>query len=89
MPDTRELKSYVWHKDKCFFVSTIERDSSATVEPPVPRYHETLAWVWYWDTKKRGVIVAQDGSGEAFEQHYQICKQLFIHGEVMEETRDA
>ncbi len=27
--DEPKLKSYVWHDEKCYFVSTIERDSSA------------------------------------------------------------
>ena len=89
MPDKRELKSYVWHKEKCFFISTIERDSSAMAGLPLPRFYETMAWVYDWDFRERGIIVAQEGDGGAFEQHYRICKELCDSGEVKKETDDA
>lgn len=78
--DDRKLKSYVWHGEQCFFVSTIERDSSAMVGGPPARFHETLAWEYDWETKERGDIVAQDGDGEAFQQHFSMCELLFRSG---------
>ena len=92
MPDKRELKSYVWHKDQCYFISTIERDSSAMVGPPSPRFHETIAWEYDWNSIERGKMIAQEGAGGAFEQHYWVCKQLFTHGEIRDDwdaTEDA
>lgn len=62
MDDKRLIKSYVWHGDDCFFVSTIERDSSAAIKPPVPRFAETLVWEYDWDAVKRGHLVHQRGS---------------------------
>lgn len=85
VPDERRMKSYVWHGDECFFVSTIERDSSALMDSPVSRFHETIVWEYDWKTKERGAIVAQEGGGPAFEQHYRVCKQLFKTGKVEEE----
>lgn len=82
MKDKRQLKSYVWHKDKCFFVSTIERDSSAAVAPPAPRYFETIAWDYDWDTGERGSSVGMEGDGPAFLQHFLMCETLYKHGEV-------
>lgn len=77
--DTRKLKSYVWHGDACFFVSTIERDSSAAISPP-PRYFETIAWEYNWDTAERGEQVDMDGDGPALDQHFAMCRQLFTNG---------
>jgi hypothetical protein len=85
VPDERKIKSYVWHGDECFFVSTIERDSSATMEAPASRFHETLAWEYNWETTERGAIVMQDGSGEAFAQHYRVCEHLFRCGNVAQD----
>lgn len=88
VPNKRELKSYVWHDDKCFFVSTIERDSSARMPPPASRFHETIAWEYDWETTERGAMVAQDGGGPAFRQHYLICEQLFKTGKYKEDSDD-
>ena len=79
MTDKRKLKSYVWHGDSCFFVSTIERDSSAAIIP-APRFYETMAWSYDWEAAERGELVAHEGEGTAFEQHYEVCRQLFKTG---------
>ena len=79
MLDERKLKSYVWHKDQCFFVSTIMRDSSAFVSP-APRYAETMAWEYNWDTQERGKQVGMTGDGPAFKQHFVMCEQLYKNG---------
>ena len=85
MDDVRKLKTYVWHGDKCFFVSTIERESSAMVQPPAPRFNETLAWNYDWDRGVRGDIVAQDGEGEACDQHTRMVEQLYVTGKYVED----
>jgi hypothetical protein len=77
--NVRKLKSYVWHGEQCFFVSTIERDSSAASEPPPRRFHETIVWEYDWETTERGEMVAQDGSHSGLK-HFEICKQIYLHG---------
>ena len=84
MNDIRKLKSYVWHGEQCFFVSTLERDSSALVAPPPLRFNETIAWQYYWDTRERGDVVAQVANGPAFAQHTEVCRQLFADGKYIE-----
>lgn len=79
MSDKRLLKSYVWHGDRCYFVSTIERDSSAQVVPP-SRYNETIAWEYDWDSQERGDMVAMEGEGAACRQHFAVCRSLFTTG---------
>jgi hypothetical protein len=83
--ETPKLKSYVWHDGQCFFVSTIERDSSAMMETPVSRFHETIVWEYDWDTAKRGTMVAQEGCGTAFDQHYRVCKDFYETGKLNDE----
>lgn len=79
MQDQRLLKSYVWHGDQCFFVSTIERDCSSMMGG---RYFETIAWKYEWETGYRGEQVSGTGSGPAFEQHFSVVAQLFRTGKV-------
>ena len=77
-PDERKLKTYVWHDGKCYFVSTIMRDSSAAEYPC--RYAETMAWEYDWKTSERGEWVDQDGSGEAFTQHMRVVEDFYRYG---------
>ena len=77
--DERKLKSFIFRGDDCFYVSTIERDSSAAVSPP-PRFFETIAWDYEWELQARGGQVAITGYGPAFEQHSKVCEQLFRNG---------
>ncbi len=79
-PDTPLLKTYLWHGDKCFYVSTYERDSSASADYGA-RYNETLGWSWDLDRNCRSEIVAHTGDGEAFRQHSAVCEQLYRTGE--------
>lgn len=58
-PDKRVIKTYVWHEEKCFFVSTITRPSSAGEGFP---YNETMAWAYDWNTNERGEWIYQDGA---------------------------
>lgn len=82
-PDERKLKSYVWHGDKCFFVSTIMRDSSASAYPG--RFAETVTWEYDWNTNERGKIVDQDGSGDALTQHMRVVSNFYKYGKRKDE----
>ena len=83
--DSCKLKSYVWHGEQCFFVSTIERDSSAMVAPPPPRFNETIAWEYNYSLRERGCQVAHVGDGPAFTQHTEVCRQLFADGKYIDD----
>lgn len=87
MTDNRVLKTYVWHGDQCYFVSTIIRDSSAFVSP-APRYAETIAWEFGWSTNTRGKMIAMDGDGAAFAQHMRMVERLHRTGRVEESEAD-
>lgn len=76
----KQLQTHVWHKDKCFFVSTAGRQSSAAVIP-APWYSETIAWKTFMDGTARGKIVAQAAEGPALDQHMDVVKQLLETGE--------
>jgi len=78
MTDERKLKSYVFHGDACFFVSTIMRDSSAVGYPS--RYAETMTWEYDWKTNERGKCVDQDGSGDALTQHMRVASDFYRYG---------
>lgn len=84
MNSTPQLKSYVWHGDQCFFVSTIERDSSACVEPPALRFLETMIWEFDWDASEKGELLYQNGS-QSLQQHLHLCETLHRTGELPEE----
>ena len=69
------IQSYVLRK---WFVSTIERDSSACVSNPPPRYWETMVWRWDDEAKIRTVRIHE---AEGFNAHTDICKTLLRKGE--------
>lgn len=82
--DDRMIKTYVWHGDKCFFVSTISRDSSAMLGPS--RYNETLVWEYDWEKAERGQMLWQDeASVGSIRTHQLIVEFLFRHGTVPDE----
>lgn len=79
MSDERVIKSFVWHDGKCFFVSTIERDSSATEGPR--RFNETLVWNYEWNKKERGTLIHQGGDmAGSISTHQCICAALHRDG---------
>lgn len=57
MTNDRVAKSYIWHNEQCYFVSTIERDSSAMLGPR--RYNETMVWEFDWTKNERGSLIYQ------------------------------
>ena len=70
----------VWHGDKGFFVSTINRQSSAALAYG-RIYSETLVWEWDSETKRRGNIVGQDEHCEdSIFAHQRMVQRLFETG---------
>ena len=67
--------SYVFHNDKCFFVSTIERTFD-TCEGSV-RGQETLVWEYDRDKRERGALLHHAGH---VVDHQQICRCLIAEG---------
>ena len=84
MESTNVIKSYVWYKNDCFFVSTMERDSSASTEPPGSRFNETIVWVYDYENKERKemISVKNDRQG-SIETHNEVCLSLNKFGMVM------
>ena len=75
------IQSYVWHDGKCFFVSTINRESSAMYAAG-SRYAETMVWECDAITHERkNPFIGQD---EALEDditmHLKMCLKLHLHG---------
>lgn len=78
----RVIKSYVWHNGACFFVSTIERESSAMLGPR--RFNETLVWRFDWDKRERGVQIlfqTSDGVG-SIHMHQKTVQAIYDIGEL-------
>ena len=79
MSNTTLIQSYVHHKGKCFFVSTIDRDSSAAAYQGL--YAETIVWEWNKETRERGEMIGQDEGGQgSIYEHARICRDLFKNG---------
>ena len=72
------IQSYIWHDGKAFFVSTINRESSAMYGGT---YAETMVWEWDEKTRERGKIVGQDeGSADSIYAHQRMCKRIHETG---------
>jgi hypothetical protein len=74
-PETRVWKSYVWHKDRCFFVSTITRNYDTYAG--TIRGDETIVWAYDWKKAERGEMLHQAGG---VPDHQQICWCLIAEG---------
>lgn len=85
MTSTSLARDIVSHGDKQFFVSTIDRDSSAMYGGC---YAETM--VWEWDSAKepghqRGELLAQDEASEgSLYGHKRMCNQFEQFGKAAE-----
>ena len=78
--DRTLAQTYVWHGDKAFMVSTINRASSA-VAAYGQVYAETMVWEWRPETKERGAIIGQDSaSAGSLYAHQQMVERLFATG---------
>lgn len=71
-------QTHVWHKGQRFFVSTINRECSAT-EGGI--YAETLVWEWDAEVGGRGGLVGQDEAAmDSLAAHFRMVKRLFETG---------
>lgn len=68
-------KSHVFHGDKCFFVSTIERTYDTYAGST--RGLETIVWDYDWDKRERGNLIHQ---GSGIYDHIAICRCLMAEG---------
>jgi hypothetical protein len=85
--DIKIIKSYVWHGERCFFVSTIERDSSSMLGPT--RFYETIVWEYDWDKPMRGAQIYMDGGLRGFlAMHFAICQRLHSTGNPEQQERE-
>lgn len=80
-PDVRVMKSYVWHGEDCYFVSTINRDSSA-MGAYGRRYAETLVWHFDWEKNERGpsVMHGESAGEDSIHGHIITCQRLRATG---------
>jgi hypothetical protein len=74
-PNVAVWKSCVWHKEKCFFVSTIERTFDTAAGST--RGLETLVWEYNFDKQERGALRHQ---AAGICDHKQICHCLIAEG---------
>lgn len=83
------ISSYVHHGDKCFFVSTIERDSSAMLSYAM-RYNETMVWPYNYEKRERleGFIAQEEDTKGSIQKHNEICGQLHTLGFIPEPADD-
>jgi len=79
-PSIPIAKTHVYHKDRVFFVSMIERDSSAALGPC--RYLEWMAWEMVAKTMERGRLV---GQGEGWSGYCYALRRLHRDGVCEEE----
>jgi len=77
--DNKAIQTYVYYRGMAFFVSTIERDSSAISESM--RYNETIVWIWDQITKERKDLIGQysDMAG-SIDTHIRVCRLLHEKG---------
>ena len=79
----------VLHGDKWFFVSTINRRSSAALAYG-RIYSETLVWEWNRKTAKKGDMVGQDEHCEdSIFAHQRMVQRLFNTGKCEEPDDDC
>lgn len=78
--ENKIIQSYVWHKGKCFFVSTINRESSAALAYG-RIYAETMAWGYDYEKRECGNLIWQDEDVEnGIETHNKVCRELHKYG---------
>ena len=77
---TKLIQSYVYCDDKAFFVSTINRESSA-METPGATYAETMVWEWFPEGPERGAVVhIASAPTDSIRKHLDICDHLYKGG---------
>ena len=86
MDDEKVIQSYVWHNGRQFFVSTINRDSSAMMEPPAHRYSETLVWEIDWKGNRGDIVAHTAGVAWSITKHQLVCLCLHKDGKYEEDN---
>lgn len=77
-PDERLIKTYLWHGDDCYFVSTINRDSSSIMGG---RFAETIVWSFDWEANERGRLLWSDGAGQdSIRSHMKMVERIHKTG---------
>ena len=77
----RLCQSYVSHNGQEYFISTINRESSAMYGGV---YAETLVWEWDRETRKRGKIVGQaEGPKDSIYAHIQMIEKIYSTGKIV------
>lgn len=75
------IQSYVYHKEKRYFVSTMERESSAMSGD---RCNETIVWEWPDGEKERGKMIFQrEDYIFSINAHFKICNDIFLKGKLV------
>lgn len=70
------IQSYVWHDGNCFFVSTINRESSSPLAYG-HKYAETMVWEYNYQTSVRGELIGQsEDYANSTREHIKACLQL-------------
>lgn len=79
------IQSHVWHGDKCFCVSTINRQSSAALAFH-NQYAETMVWDFDLEAKQNGELLGQaEGPRDDISIHLDICRKLRATGRMEDE----
>lgn len=84
------IQSYVWHGEKRFFISTINRETSSVLAAG-HIYAETMVWEWDEKSPERGPLIWQgEDRKDSFHTHILACLNLHDNGSMAEsETEDA
>ena len=84
--NTKVAQTHVWHEGACFFVSTINRESSSILGGT---FAETLVWKWDEATRQRGDLIGQTGgSTDSIHAHQAMVKRLHETGKPESEDTD-
>jgi len=78
--------TYVWHGDKAYCASTINRESSALEGGT---YAETIVWTWDDKTRARGDMawMGSCATGSIYT-HQAVVERLFATGSPEEESNE-
>jgi hypothetical protein len=83
-PIEKLAQTYVQHNGKWFFVSTINRESSALAAYGM-MYAETMVWEVDYDTKKRGeLLYSLEAGKDSLREHQRAIEELFMEGKIEE-----
>lgn len=90
MKSEHVMQSYVWYGEQLFFVSTINRDSSACYGL-APRYAETMVWECDPKTRERyqSIFWMGDGPKDTLSTHFEACRALRETGKIDDEDGDG